>query len=564
MKAHRCPQHVVSPAQAADQWTHARRSPGPTRPIRRCGFVLLVVTVIVILLSLAAYTYMNMMTVEQNAAMMYGRDVEARLAAESGIEFAAAQIGLSLSDNTIDVYHNPSLFRGQMLAEVDNARGQSRFSILTPSETITPDGGSVRFGMARETSRFNVNRLTEFENDDDEATDPFLAVEFIPGMTEDICNAIMDWIDSDEEMRTGGAESATYQALAVPYSARNGPLESIDELLQIQGVTPALFYGEDANRNGILDANEDDGSRSPPNDNADGVLDLGWREYFTVSSRERNTTMLGEERININQALMTELFDAVEEAFDTETATFIVAYRLWGNENADPATVQSLTVEQKDVAEAIGKALTGQSDGTVTRNGMDLNQVAQFSFRSIYDLIDAEVVATINGSQQTLTSPWTSDPGSLLELMPIIEDKLTHLDDAFIDGRININQARREVMLVIPDMTETIADAILDLRPPVTEGGMATSMMTTRVSPTWILGEGVVDIDVFKRLGPWLTTGGDIYSFQVLGHFDQGGPTTRLEAMIDATQNPPRVVFARDLTQLGRGFHPGILNGSAP
>ena len=65
-------------------------------------------------------------------------------------------------------------------------------------------------------------------------------------MTEDIANAIMDWIDSDEERRVGGAESADYQGLAIPYSARNAPMESIEELLQIQGITPALFYGEDA------------------------------------------------------------------------------------------------------------------------------------------------------------------------------------------------------------------------------------------------------------------------------------------------------------------------------
>jgi hypothetical protein len=54
-------------------------------------------------------------------------------------------------------------------------------------------------------------------------------------------------------------------------------------------------------------------------------------------------------------------------------------------------------------------------------------------------------------------------------------------------------------------------------------------------------------LNTFRRLGPWLTTGGDIFSFQALGHFDQGGPTTRLEATIDATQNPPRVIFQRDL-----------------
>ena len=86
--------------------------------------------------------------------------------------------------------------------------------------------------------------------------------------------------------------------------------------------------------------------------------------------------------------------------------------------------------------------------------------------------------------------------------------------------------------------------------------------MVNRRSPVWLLTEGIVDLVTFKRLGPWLTTTGDVYSFQVLGHFDQGGPTTRLEAMIDATKKPPRILFQRDLTVLGRGFEPGILDGS--
>jgi hypothetical protein len=32
--------------------------------------------------------------------------------------------------------------------------------------------------------------------------------------------------------------------------------------------------------------------------------------------------------------------------------------------------------------------------------------------------------------------------------------------------------------------------------------------------------------------------------------------------MIDATKKPPRILFQRDLTVLGRGFEPGILDGS--
>ena len=89
----------------------------------RRGYVLLVVTIVVILLSLAAWAYMNKMVLEQEATMMYGRDVEARMAAESAIEYVAIQIGLLQTEQSEDVFHNPGLFRGQVLSEAENARG---------------------------------------------------------------------------------------------------------------------------------------------------------------------------------------------------------------------------------------------------------------------------------------------------------------------------------------------------------------------------------------------------------------------------------------------------------
>lgn len=529
---------------------------------KRRGFVLLVVTVVIILLSLAAYGYMGLMETEHRASSMFGRDVEARMAAESGVEYTACQIALKELDPAIDVYHNPSTFYNRLVNESEEPRGQVRFSVVVPN--VAGGAGSMpRSGLTTENSKFNINRLMEFENDTDESTDPFTAVSFIPNMTEDISNAILDWIDSDEEARVGGAESVTYQGLAIPYAARNAPLESIDELLQIQGVTPLLFYGEDANRNGILDPNEDDGADSMPNDNADGILDLGFRDYLTVSSRERNTMPGGDKKININNGIVAEMFDFLEEEFDTETAIFVTAYRMTGDQKADSEAQGKLTIEQQQLVDWIAKNISNGELGQVTRAGIDLSEPPKAQFRSIYDLIDAEVQIEINGAMTTLASPWTSDAGSLLQSMPILEQKLTVLNDEFIDGRINVNQAPREVLLAMPDMTEQIADAILLARPPIEPGGMAAAMMTTRVSPAWLLAESVVDVPTFKRLGPWLTSGGDVYSFQVLGHFDQGGPSTRLEAMVDATRSPPRIVFQRDLTTLGRGFEPALLDGAA-
>jgi hypothetical protein len=528
----------------------------------RRGFVLLVVTIVIILLSLAAYGYMGVMETEHRAASMFGRDVEARLAAESGVEYAASQIALKELDPALDVFHNPSIFSHQPMNESENPRGQVRFSIVVPHVTGN-SGGVPRAGLMTENSKFNINRLMEFEDDTDDGTDPYTAISYVPNMTEDICNAILDWIDSDSEARIGGAESVTYQGLAVPYSARNAPMESIDELLQVQGITPYLFYGEDSNRNGLLDPNENDGADSLPNDNADGILNLGFRDYFTVSSRERNTMPGGDKKININNGIVAEMFDLLEEEFDTETAIFVTAYRMKGDENADAMAQGKLTIEQQQLVDWIAKNISSGELGQVTRGGIDLSEPPVAQFRSLYDLIDAKVTVDINGAPTTLSSPWTSDPGTLLSKMPILEEKLTVLNDEFVDGRINVNQAPREILLAMPDLTETIADAMIMARPPIEAGGTSEAMMANRVSPVWLLAEGLVDLATFKRLGPWLTTGGDVYSFQAVGYFDQGGPTTRLEAMIDATKAPPRIVFQRDLTNLGRGFEPSLLNNSS-
>ena len=59
-----------------------------------------------------------------------------------------------------------------------------------------------------------------------------------------IVDSIQDWRDPNEEHRLNGAESEDYYLkLSVPYRSRNANIESINELLQIRGITPALFHG---------------------------------------------------------------------------------------------------------------------------------------------------------------------------------------------------------------------------------------------------------------------------------------------------------------------------------
>lgn len=72
-----------------------------------------------------------------------------------------------------------------------------------------------------------------------------------PQEADGICDAILDWKDADDLHRLSGAESDDYQSLKAPYRARNGNFESLEELLLVKGVTPAVLFGTET-RKGLI------------------------------------------------------------------------------------------------------------------------------------------------------------------------------------------------------------------------------------------------------------------------------------------------------------------------
>ena len=502
--------------------------------------MLAVVVITVLLLTLGAYNYSSTMLVEHQAAAMGGRDVIARTAAESGIALAATKIMERGQDDTINLYNDPDVFRGRLIQDSPVPRAVVRCTIVAFDETNTATG-NIRFGLANENSRFNLNTLQAIDQSEEDVPEEervglaYIAMANIPNMSDDIVDAILDWLDSDEDRRPAGAEGNDYATLAVPYECRNGPMESLDELLKIQGVTPDLYYGEDANHNGIMDESEDV--------NGDGYFELGWQAYLTVDSLESNKNADGEQKINLNGGEMTELFDAIEEQFGTEAAKFVVGFRLAGAEGV--AAIPG------------GEPVVGQ----ISREGINLTIVPTFTFKSIYDLIERDTleVQMVDGTKEVFTSPWPADANTLLNIFPDIEKACTTTGDAAITGRVNINQARREVLLTIPGMTDIVADSIMAVRPSVELGSASSNILARRNTAAWILAEGIVELEILREFGQYITVGGDVYRFQAIGHFDEGGPTTRLEATVDATVYPPQIKSVRDLTSVGRGYHPSLL-----
>lgn len=67
-----------------------------------------------------------------------------------------------------------------------------------------------------------------------------------------IVDALIDWLDSDEDESEFGAESGFYHSLPTPYDCRNGSVVDIADLLLVRGITPGLLYGENG-RPGLAD-----------------------------------------------------------------------------------------------------------------------------------------------------------------------------------------------------------------------------------------------------------------------------------------------------------------------
>jgi general secretion pathway protein K len=63
------------------------------------------------------------------------------------------------------------------------------------------------------------------------------------GKINEIVDSIKDWIDADDEFTGEGAENSYYSSLDPPYKAKNSPIDCIEELLMVKGVTKEIFYG---------------------------------------------------------------------------------------------------------------------------------------------------------------------------------------------------------------------------------------------------------------------------------------------------------------------------------
>lgn len=495
------------------------------RSPRRSGIVLVMVVVVVAIMALSSYGYTLMMQTESEATFLSGDRIQARLLVDSGVEHV--RLFLAQGDEYIEqyggIYDNPEWFQGIQVRDDEDRRKAGFFSVLSPAISEEGVQSGSRFGLQDESVRLNLNILTLADAYVENGGRTLLMA--LPNMTEDVADSILDWIDDDDEAREYGCEfNDYYKGLNPAYTPKNGPLDSVEELLLVRGVTPALLFGADANHNGIIDLDEQQ---------AAGELEenqvLGWANYLTLFSKERNYTRAGLQRININGSNLEQLYNDLSSVMREEWAAYIVAYRLYGPYSPG---------DDED------------TDGVITGDDLDLAAEGSFTFVQVLDLVDTFVQVDSGGDTVVVKSP--IDSGSLGLALPTLMDNLSIYDGAVITGRLNINQCSRQLMLGLPGMTEEIADEIISVRDMVLDDPDGADL--NRNWETWILAEGIVTLEEMKAMLPFICCSGDTYRAEVVGFFAEGQISSRASVVFDTTDRFPRILFWRDKSHLSLGY----------
>lgn len=222
----------------------AWRTPDPRN---EQGMALLITIMTVALLTAVTLQYHKTTWDKYLASRNYMAGTQLTAIADSGINIALAVLQNDAAAGDIDTVHDAwaglekeqfnKLFpTGTLRIKVEDLSGRLPINNIVKRAAVGGQGG-VSQGDATE-NRNILNRLLisgafpEVENET---------------MAKGIVDAIVDWIDEDDEESDFGAESGYYQSLAKPYSCKNKPLAYIEELLLVRGITPALLFGLDKN-----------------------------------------------------------------------------------------------------------------------------------------------------------------------------------------------------------------------------------------------------------------------------------------------------------------------------
>ena len=447
---------------------------------RRRGSVLVMTVWVVIILSALLLVFARSMRTE---VISSGNRWAAQRAA--AVEMGAEQYVLALTEAAKG---DSTLVTDLPLEQIPV--GDGYFWVLRPDPE---NDANYIFGIGDEAAKLDVNFSTL----------PQLLK--LPGMTENVADAIADWRDSDSEVKAQGAENDYYTSLPVPYQAKNGALETVEELLLVKDFTEDLYRGYDLNRDGVVSAAEQGsgGGGLATGFNSAGSTGRGLLPFLTVYSVDPNTSVDGRPRVSLNQ-----------------------------NPTSQPATPAPG-----------GGTGSGAAAGTGASTAATLEQVLQ-------ELLPAQrAQAVLQRARAAGSSENIFDFARKVELQPaelaLLADRLTHSTEKEIHGLINVSTAPREVLATLPGLEGGDIDALLGAR----AGADLTNI-------AWAYG--ALTPAKAAAIGARITARSYQYSADILAVSGDGRAFKRVWIVVDARTAPARIVYRRDLTELGWPLSPEI------
>ena len=544
----------------------------------RRGVMLLIVTLVLAALTLSGAALVTLMKTERQATNTRGRASLVKSVDRSAVTFLIAAVESSKVERAQfgGLYDNPKYFCAvPVLTTDEGGEDTSRFTVLSPKFEDARVTG-VRYGLVDESTRLNLEAVLEWDRETPGTGREVLMK--LPGMTANAADSILDWIDPDENARPNGAEAKYYSEKKLPYSPRNAVPVFLEELLLARGVTRSQLYGSDESFTyGAEDANSEEeralggslslesfGSDRPRNDEA-----TPWKELLTVFSAEKDVDPQGEARVDLNGTDLQFLYSELASRVGDDLAKFVVLYRQYGPRVSNESSSQNANASSRRQNRSARTRTSGyvaranaqtnaQADSELTRGSLqnatlDFGVQPTATLQTPLDLVGASVaVGNVEYASPISAEVTSANSDKIFQLL----DYCSTSPSTTIVGRVNINAAPREVIAAIPGLSTADAQKIISSRPDLDK-----ELPNDYRHAAWLYTKKIVDLPTMRKLYNKTCAQGDVYRGQVVGFLDGADDTARAEVVVDGSTVPPRQVFYKDLTTLGKGFNAAVLLG---
>ncbi len=207
---------------------HSPTPPLPHSP-KKSGVALIVVMWVIVIVSLIVSSFAFEMQLEAKIISMQRKRFKADQLALSGIELAKAMLVFKEDPLEGDdvTYEDPWLTQAAKIKDGIPT---------TYSEEL--GGGTITLTIDFEKSRRNIRNLNT-----DQWHELFTQTGVPAADWDELLGCLTDWQDKNDLSQLNGAESNDSFYKERGYECKNGPIDTIDELLLIKGWTDEIVYG---------------------------------------------------------------------------------------------------------------------------------------------------------------------------------------------------------------------------------------------------------------------------------------------------------------------------------